>query len=580
MACETPAVTNAVTTPLRCLLCCIILLFTDIIDAKNSPSPSHASEHAMLGTLVAEFSLHREDYTQALDAYFAQSLTQNSPYLARRATRLALYQDRPLLLMQAATRWRNLAPNDAEAYFYCGVGFAYNKKITLALDSMRHAQQLGHPTDFTRIVNIAVRNDIALDQVYESLLIYTAATPTSADLRLAIGLFYQASGNVAASNHHLDKAVTFHGGNSNILELATQVYLRQGNSEGALRAMQQATDLDPYDFNQRLKYAFLASKFDRPLARRQFEFLLTLNPGHGPVVMNLALLNLQDDNYEEARKLLRHQLQINFKPDSAHYYLGQIAISDNNLSDAAHHLTHIQSPREPNKLTLQLIQIETDLHRWRDAEIRVQQMKDRLHQQGTSASVQNRLALLEARLMNKQGKTQYAHDILSYAIQQSPDASLYLQRAALARQLGDHTNQEKDLLAATQDTMPKNDAKVQAMHQLALLFATQGREHDALDLLTKAYQHAPDNTAVLDSLGWVLYRMGQIDQALGLLQDAMARQPNGRVAANLGEILWRIGRKNEATQIFRDALLETPDHEHLQETIKRLNVPLSPPHTA
>jgi tetratricopeptide (TPR) repeat protein len=86
---------------------------------------------------------------------------------------------------------------------------------------------------------------------------------------------------------------------------------------------------------------------------------------------------------------------------------------------------------------------------------------------------------------------------------------------------------------------------------------------EAKELIEKAYKLAPDDPFILDSLGWVHYRMGNVHEALRHLQAAYTARTDPEIAAHLGEVLWQVGQRDEAQKIWRAALSENPDHETL-----------------
>ena len=96
------------------------------------------------------------------------------------------------------------------------------------------------------------------------------------------------------------------------------------------------------------------------------------------------------------------------------------------------------------------------------------------------------------------------------------------------------------------------------------------RYEEAFALIEKAHQLNPNDPAILDSLGWVNYRLGNLDEAERLLRQALERFPDHEVAAHLGEVLWAQGKQQEARRIWRDALAETPDSSILRGTLLRL----------
>ena len=96
------------------------------------------------------------------------------------------------------------------------------------------------------------------------------------------------------------------------------------------------------------------------------------------------------------------------------------------------------------------------------------------------------------------------------------------------------------------------------------------RLEEARQLITQAVQLAPQDPYIQDSLGWVAFRMGRLDEALRVLRAAYQARPDAEIAAHLGEVLWSLERRSEAASIWREGLLLKSDNETLIETMKRL----------
>ena len=96
------------------------------------------------------------------------------------------------------------------------------------------------------------------------------------------------------------------------------------------------------------------------------------------------------------------------------------------------------------------------------------------------------------------------------------------------------------------------------------------RYAEAKELIELAYQISPEDPAILDSLGWVNYRLGRLDEAERLLRQALQRFPDHEVAAHLGEVLWAQGKQREARKVWAGALKEQPDSPVLRSTLQRL----------
>ncbi len=95
------------------------------------------------------------------------------------------------------------------------------------------------------------------------------------------------------------------------------------------------------------------------------------------------------------------------------------------------------------------------------------------------------------------------------------------------------------------------------------------RYDEAEPLLLKVVQAAPDNAAFLDSLGWLQYRQGKLEQAEATLRKAWNLDPDPEIAAHLGEVLWKLGRREEAVRIWNQARKAHPDNRALLGTVRR-----------
>jgi predicted Zn-dependent protease len=80
----------------------------------------------------------------------------------------------------------------------------------------------------------------------------------------------------------------------------------------------------------------------------------------------------------------------------------------------------------------------------------------------------------------------------------------------------------------------------------------------------------PENPAIMDSMGWVLFRLGKSQEALLFLAKAYEKYPDGEVAAHLGEVLLSVDQKEQAYALWKVALQRQPDHKILLATLARL----------
>ena len=178
--------------------------------------------------------------------------------------------------------------------------------------------------------------------------------------------------------------------------------------------------------------------------------------------------------------------------------------------------------------------------------------------------------LAEAQLLRDRKQWQSAYDLLLEAMRQSPEDSVLVYELAMtADRLGRHDDMEV-LLRRVMALKPKDHHAINALGYS--LTERNIRLEEAQALLNSAANLAPGDPFITDSLGWVAFRQGRLDDAIRLLQQSHIARPHVEVAAHLGEALWQAGRRDEALQVWREAQPREPDNEVLQETLQRLKV--------
>ena len=111
----------------------------------------------------------------------------------------------------------------------------------------------------------------------------------------------------------------------------------------------------------------------------------------------------------------------------------------------------------------------------------------------------------------------------------------------------------------------------------ALGFALADRNirlKEARELIVTALEFSPDDPMIIDSLGWVEFRLGNKVAALAILERAYQSKNDPEIGTHLGEVHWSLGQRDKALKLWRDAKKVAPNNEILLETIKRLKVKL------
>jgi tetratricopeptide (TPR) repeat protein len=165
-----------------------------------------------------------------------------------------------------------------------------------------------------------------------------------------------------------------------------------------------------------------------------------------------------------------------------------------------------------------------------------------------------------------------ASEVLSRASEQFPDdGDLLYEQAMMAEKL-DRLDEMERLLRRVIELKPDN---AHAHNALGYSLADRSqRLPEARQLIQRALELAPGDPFITDSLGWVEYRLGNVDEALRLLRVAYRARPDPEIGAHLGEVLWSLGQRDEARRIWREVRMRDETNEVLRETLARLRVDL------
>jgi Flp pilus assembly protein TadD len=160
-----------------------------------------------------------------------------------------------------------------------------------------------------------------------------------------------------------------------------------------------------------------------------------------------------------------------------------------------------------------------------------------------------------------------AFDLLNEALARSPDNPDLLYDLAMTAEKIDRIDVLERNLRKLIQLRPDH---AHAHNALGYSLADRNlRLPEARKLIERALELAPEDYFIIDSMGWILYRQGDLNGAANYLRRAWHGRPDGEIGAHLGEVLWMLGRKDEAQRIWKDALEASPENDTLLRTMKR-----------
>jgi tetratricopeptide (TPR) repeat protein len=516
--------------------------------------------------LLAEVALQRGQIEFASQAYADLAVRTRDPKVLERAIEVAGYARRFERVIKLARLWVQVEPDSKRAQqVLVGVLVLTNQLNGLAprLIDMLAADQPALPGNLLALNRMFARSP---DRKAVLQLISTIGErfPKLPEAHYAVAVAASSAGANDRALSEARQALALRP-DWQIGALLEAQLLAHNSPAEAIASLQNFVDKNPDAREAQLHLArALVGEKRYAEAKRLFEQLLQAYPDNPDVVFPVAILALQENDRTLAEAQLKHLISLDFPDKSApYYYLGQIAEESKRGDEALAYYQQV-GPGE-HYLPAQI----------RSAAILAQQGKlDEARSQLSAAAARDpqmrvQLLIAEAALLRQAEQSAAALALLEHELgEQADQPELLYESALLAERLGRLEVMEKRLRKLI-ELQPKS---AQAYNALGYSYADRNmRLVEARQLIETALQLAPNDPFILDSMGWVLFRQGELENALTHLQRAYAQRPDAEIAAHLGEVLWMLGRTDEAQRTWNEALQRHPESEEVRKVLKRFS---------
>ncbi|MBV4534464.1 MULTISPECIES: tetratricopeptide repeat protein [Pseudomonas] len=520
-------------------------------------------QETVYSLLVAELAGQRNRFDIALANYVDQAEKTQDPAVSERAYRIAEYLGADEPALDTALIWARNDAQNLDAQRAAAIQLARSGRYDESMTYMEKVLQGQGDTHFDFLALSAAETDQStrdgLMQSFERLLV---KYPNNGQLVFGKALLLNQDGKAEEALSLLEAHPPQNGEIAPILLRARLLQALDRGSE-ALPLLRGAIRDNPDDKRLRLTYARTLVEQDRiGDAKAEFESMLQQYPEDDELRYSLALVCLENKDWDEAEGYLQELVERDSNVDAAHLNLGRIREERNDPEAALREYALVGTG--PDYLPAQLRQADILIANGRGSE--ASRLLAEAREAQPDYAIQ--LYLIEAESYGNNGKDAQADQVLQQAIKRYPDdLNLLYTRAMLAEKRGDLAEMEKDLRAI----IAREPENAMAINALGYTLADRTTRYaEAKQLIEKAHQLTPDDPAVLDSLGWVNYRLGNLDEAERLLRQALERFPDHEVAAHLGEVLWANGKRREARQVWAKAFQAQPDSTILRKTVLRL----------
>ena len=521
------------------------------------------SEETLYSLLGAELAGQRNRLDIALDNYVTQAINTQDPGIAERALRIAEYLGADQAALDTSLIWAKNAPDDLEAQRAAAIQLARNGRYDDAMVYMEKVLQAKGDTHFDFLALSASETDAdtraGLQKSFDRLLV---KHPDNGQLIFGKALLMQQDGDAEGALKLLEKNPPQDGEVAPVL-LRARLLQSLNRGDEALPLLKKSIRQYPDDKRLGLTYARTLIEQNRmDEAKAQFTSLAEQYPEDDELRFSLALIALEGKKWDEAQGYLEELIERDSHVDSAHLNLGRIAEERNDPQGALAEYALVGPGNDYLPAQMRQADILVSHGRGAEASKKLAAARDAQPDYGIQ------LFLIEAETLAANNQTDRAWNVLQQALKQYPDdLNLLYSRAMLAEKRNDLEQMERDLRAI----IKREPDNAMALNALGYTLSDRTTRYaEAKVLIQQAYDLNPDDPAVLDSLGWVNFRLGNLDEAERLLRQALERFPDQEVAAHLGEVLWANGKQREAKKIWGTFLKENPDSPILRKTILRL----------
>lgn len=533
-----------------------------VLKKRPAAGRPELTEEVLYKLLVAEFARQRGQLNLSLDIYLELAHTIPDPKLAEWATRLALFAKQEDKALEAARLWVRWAGNDLEARQILAAMYIRWGKTQEALPHLEFVLSASNGNvgeKLGMVTGLLIQNQdrMAALRLMEQLVERRKQDP---DALFAYALLALRAGQVTEAQEAMEKALKLAPTNLNFVTGYLILLRKTGQIQPALHWMEGQVSQYPKEFDLRMLYARLLAEAKRfSQARKQFEILARSDPENADVRYGLGLLYLQNNKLEEAKRNFTTLLSEEQYANEARYYLGQIAEARKDYEGALKWYSAID---DSNYFDAQL-NIALVLARQK----RIEEARDHLHTLKAGSPEQGlRILLIEGQILTETGRYSEAMHLYDQALGDRYNTELLYSRAMLAEKMGRLDIVERDL----RRILEREPNNAQTLNALGFTLADRtDRYQEAYILIKRALELNPDDFYILDSMGWVLYRLGRLKEAVEYLRRAQQIRNDPEVAAHLGEVLWMMGDKAEARRVWESALKERPDDERLLRVIHR-----------
>ncbi|MGN0917953.1 MAG: tetratricopeptide repeat protein, partial [Oxalobacter sp.] len=534
----------------------------------------------MYRILHAELAGYYGDKTASYEEMMRVARDTRDPRLAKRAVQIAVKEKDAEKSLAAVRLWSQTSPDSEEIEQYF-VNFLvlndrmdeikafFSGKLAVASTDERRAAL------FLRLQQ-ALANFTDKDSAFKAQEDVVRLYDSNADAHISLAMSALQKRDNARAVAEAERALALKPDSQMaVLTLAQAV----GDLDRALTLMTDFLKDHPDAQEVQVAYArLLAGEKRYEPALEAFERVLEQSPKDKMALYSLGLLTMQQGRLDQSEKYFSEWLKVreaegrqaeSLDEDTVQvlFLLSQVTEDRHHYDQSLYWLDRIPSDAEDDLLMMRDVRRAQVYARKKDI-VRMHRIMEELRKQHPEAM--EKILLTETQILRGIKQYRKAYALLKAALPEFQQSTNVLYDFALTAEfVGKYAEMERVL----RQVMVQDPGFQHAWNALGYSLADRDiRLEEAKGYIDKALELAPDDPYITDSLGWVYFRQGNLEEAEKVLRKAYALNEDNEIAVHLGEVLWLNGKREEALSLFHDVLQKDAASELLGSTLKRLKI--------
>ena len=515
--------------------------------------------------LTAELAGQRGQYDIALEGYMEAAKRTHDPKLAERAAMIAMYIKDSNKTNEAVALWLRQDPKNQTARKVAALSAlrAGDKKVAVEhLNVLLKVDPAGFENALLELASV-LQKEGKITAVYDALDALSVQHPEQAAIYFMQSVLAMQNKDKNLAESKIQQALKIRPNWDKALIFQAQIAVFSGDLNKAKALLKEASLKYPDNNKINKMYAQVLIKAeDYEVAGEVYQGIISADPKDIESQFALGLVYLQLDRDGSAEDIFKKLLEQPEWKYQASFYLGKIEEKRDHAQKALVWFDKVTDGPFAFDASISAISLLAKDKKFEEAASRLSLLQAKFPKQKL------RLLIVQVELYSQQKQYEKAFNLLTEALVDFPDQKeLLYTRALMAERVGKPAIVEADL----KKILAMDPDNVEALNALGYTLLNKPERYaDAEKYLQRALKLEPDEAVIIDSYGWLQFKLGNTAKALDYLQQAYDKQQENEIAAHLAEVLWALGKKDEAKKLFKKAIKDAPDDEYLLDFQRRI----------